>query len=423
MESIGQSTTKATTPPSSSNGPPLPSDSMDARDATLPPNPTEIVNALNQPDIILEPTDPDKIFEGILEPPRLPNFTFTSSPRNGSPESKRTAYMSLNDAVLHVTQSTEPTITISQFEKLVDVVGVTTRSMVNGLLAKRKSKGKRKKNKTTIKRSSSLSNVRSSATKMLADPVDLGRTGRMQARKSKSPVRAGGPSTNKSSRSSDSPKIAGMTLNPRSGSPESRKTNTADEVDSGKEDELGDGVRRPAFPLSVQVSDSDAVSTLKVKSDEKAGPRLNPGSAIQFLTPPVPILPLASPAIDDGKQSRTGLLPDSPSAIPARDSYDINKPTCSLNLVCYRGGDRGCVLVQINAILESRFANLEDFKKALTADPRLIDTDQALLYRLHKAYRSEMCSFWRRIFSLKTHTGIRLLAVILCLVFHTGSSS
>ena len=103
--------------------------------------------------------------------------------------------------------------------------------------------------------------------------------------------------------------------------------------------------------------------------------------------------------------------PNPPSATPPRNAYDVHRPTCSLNLVCYRDGAQGCVLVQIHTILESRFSDTEDFKSELKKDSRLIVSDQAFFRKLQRTYWYEMCGFWRRYLSLKTLRGIRLLVV------------
>jgi hypothetical protein len=88
-----------------------------------------------------------------------------------------------------------------------------------------------------------------------------------------------------------------------------------------------------------------------------------------------------------------------------------NVSTCSLNLVCYRGGREGCVSRQVQVIKESLCEDQEEFQDLLKEYPNLIQTDEEFLKRLRDEYRFQMCSFLRRYFSLKTLRKIRLLSV------------
>lgn len=96
----------------------------------------------------------------------------------------------------------------------------------------------------------------------------------------------------------------------------------------------------------------------------------------------------------------------------AQDSaYLTTRPTCSLNLVCYRSGATGCKLQQIHVAEQTRFKSDHAFKAACAARPDLLTSDYALLQALRNTYLRAMCGFWRRIFFLKTLRGIRLLEV------------
>lgn len=101
----------------------------------------------------------------------------------------------------------------------------------------------------------------------------------------------------------------------------------------------------------------------------------------------------------------------STSAKENTDFYDINKPTCSLNLVCYRSGAAGCDLQQLHCILHWKFPSEELFLKMTAAKPHLIATDSRFFQEMRKIYKLKMCGFFRRHFSLKTLKTFRILAV------------
>ncbi|KAH6619008.1 hypothetical protein C7974DRAFT_474731 [Boeremia exigua] len=89
----------------------------------------------------------------------------------------------------------------------------------------------------------------------------------------------------------------------------------------------------------------------------------------------------------------------------------VDRPTCSLNLLCYRPGYQGCVLKQITVIGRSRFPSKDAYEKALNErKDNLISDDEAFFRTLQATYSLQMCSFWRRHFSMKTLQQIRLLS-------------
>ena len=94
------------------------------------------------------------------------------------------------------------------------------------------------------------------------------------------------------------------------------------------------------------------------------------------------------------------------------------KPTCSLNLICYRPGSQGCVLRQIRVISRAKFAKVEDYSAAIEANDGIVSTDKEFFELLWKKYNERMCSFWRRYLSLKTLRRIRLLSVSLSACLH-----
>jgi hypothetical protein len=91
--------------------------------------------------------------------------------------------------------------------------------------------------------------------------------------------------------------------------------------------------------------------------------------------------------------------------------WDTTRPTCSLPLVCYRSGSRGCERGKVEAAMQSRFASEDAFQKTTAENSKLVKTDKDFFYALRIVYSREMCNFWRRNLSLKSLHGIRLLLV------------
>ena len=122
-----------------------------------------------------------------------------------------------------------------------------------------------------------------------------------------------------------------------------------------------------------------------------------------------------------GPQPQASLHPPTPASILASNAA---KPTCSLNLICYRPGSRGCVLQQVRVISRAKFDKVEDYSAAVKANDGIVSTDKELFELLWKEYNERMCSFWRRYLSLKTLRRIRLLSVSLsaCIYYATALS-
>lgn len=106
------------------------------------------------------------------------------------------------------------------------------------------------------------------------------------------------------------------------------------------------------------------------------------------------------------KRDTTTTLDMEPSADPIE-----TKPTCMLNLVCYRSGMQGCELNQIYVANRNRYKLKMDFSKAVRDNPDLITDDRTFFHALRRVYLREMCGIWRRMLFLKTLRGIRLLSV------------
>lgn len=89
------------------------------------------------------------------------------------------------------------------------------------------------------------------------------------------------------------------------------------------------------------------------------------------------------------------------------------KPTCSLNLMCYRSGSQGCVRRQIHVLSQARLAISRDDYSSIVSIKNsggLVRTDEEFFAALHREYEHHICGFWRRYLSLKTLRQIRLLS-------------
>lgn len=89
-----------------------------------------------------------------------------------------------------------------------------------------------------------------------------------------------------------------------------------------------------------------------------------------------------------------------------------SKPTCSLNLMCYRSGRQGCIRRQIRVASKTRWAaSIPDIPKEFWDEKLdMICNDQQFFHALHQEYEQHIRGFWRRYLSLKTLRQIRLLS-------------
>lgn len=147
-------------------------------------------------------------------------------------------------------------------------------------------------------------------------------------------------------------------------------------------------------------------------------------STIPNLAPPVPNLtlsvqqPFTTTYTGAHLSTHQSFLP-APAPTPTGNSnpntpryYDTDKPTCSLNLVCYRSGRDGCRLEQVQCTLASKFpAGDQGLQSALASNPRLVYTDEAFFREMRRLFDGNMSSPWRRYLSLKTLKGFRILSV------------
>lgn len=156
------------------------------------------------------------------------------------------------------------------------------------------------------------------------------------------------------------------------------------------------------------------------------GPVSSPGAASgSSLLPPVARHPLDTPNPQGLDQEPTrdvkGWLLDQqvsteqlhqvtpPTERPSH--YVIDRPTCSINLVCYRSGAKGCSRKQIQCVLRSRFPDEESYEKMVSANGHLMQTDVEFFEEARRLFEHEMCDFFRRWFSLKSLRAFRVLAV------------
>lgn len=145
------------------------------------------------------------------------------------------------------------------------------------------------------------------------------------------------------------------------------------------------------------------------------------------LIPPVSNIPMDTPGLGPRDRIASGspiLGPQSPdistqgpadtnhaSEIIQPSYYDTTKPTCSLNLVCYRSGSRGCDLQQIHCVLRSMYSSEESFQSAVASQPHLVYSDDQFFREMKRLYTRKMCGLFRRYFSLKTLRAFRILSV------------
>ena len=133
-----------------------------------------------------------------------------------------------------------------------------------------------------------------------------------------------------------------------------------------------------------------------------------PSPGLTGVAPPVGRNPLASPTPKKIDEFGPNSLRWGDQTSPENKN---EKPTCSLNLVCYRSGGRGCEFHQIQTAKRSLFESEDKFRTALAENPELITTDTEFFQALRDVYLGKMSGFWRRAFFLKTLKGIRLLSV------------
>jgi hypothetical protein len=181
------------------------------------------------------------------------------------------------------------------------------------------------------------------------------------------------------------------------------KTPATPEKKTGMEDTsielLSDRPMEFPDPAAPPVSRNPLASPTFKQTDasEVASPT---ASTMQFvdspLIPPRIQLKKLEPTELEGKGRTEKSVATSPSSQNTMH-YITTKPTCSLNLVCYRSGARGCELHQIQTVKRSHFKDDAEFQKVLTENPELISRDEQFFNALRDVYLGKMCNFWRRV--------------------------
>ncbi|CAO2656555.1 Nn.00g053580.m01.CDS01 [Neocucurbitaria sp. VM-36] len=118
-----------------------------------------------------------------------------------------------------------------------------------------------------------------------------------------------------------------------------------------------------------------------------------------------------SQGLPEQPRLRTSIQPPTKILVtPTTDTF--TKPTCSLNLICYRPGSQGCVRRQMQV---ARKSHVQPQEKVPQQNAGLITSDEQFFLALSREYNQHICGFWRGLVSLKTLRQIRLLS-------YTGAS-
>ncbi|KAH7559724.1 hypothetical protein BM1_03358 [Bipolaris maydis] len=139
------------------------------------------------------------------------------------------------------------------------------------------------------------------------------------------------------------------------------------------------------------------------------------------LQPASPVDSVTSTDVNEHAYPRQSTTPiaDQFSVLPPTQTVSspttgtLTKPTCSLNLMCYRSGSQGCVRRQIHVLSQARLGiSRDDYSKIASVKNSggLIRSDKEFFAALHREYEHHICGFWRRYLSLKTLRQIRLLS-------------
>lgn len=157
-------------------------------------------------------------------------------------------------------------------------------------------------------------------------------------------------------------------------------------------------IARPSSPTQQPTKPSDA-SQSNPRPSKRPKPIPPAALVAPFGNVPNSTGPLTPLPEDDGNDK---------SKRKNNNAVDVTKPTCSLNLVCYRSGN--CIARQIRVISEDRMDDWLAYQMTKRQNQDLISSDRELFETLRRIYRTEMCGFWRRFFSLKTLRRLRLLS-------------
>ncbi|KAK8034579.1 hypothetical protein PG993_009574 [Apiospora rasikravindrae] len=133
----------------------------------------------------------------------------------------------------------------------------------------------------------------------------------------------------------------------------------------------------------------------------KKEPPTWPGSPAPGAVSKLPVIPGRPFSNAHSQSPRADVYTGQRDPLASPEIYDTSKPTCSLDLVCYRAGSGGCNPQQIQCTLRSR---------TIEANPSLISTDDQLFSQMKRIFEKEIRGFIRRRLSLKTLKSFRVLA-------------
>lgn len=171
-------------------------------------------------------------------------------------------------------------------------------------------------------------------------------------------------------------------------------------------------VPRSYFASPPPILENFNPSSGRYASEQDVWPSLQTSPVpVSSTPPPQPPLPVTQwAAIPLSAVHSKALSPNSDqtqisvNAIPS-------KRTCSLHLLCYRSGGRGCKRAYIRVTKKEFYAGVLEYEEDIKNSQDLITRDENFFKGLRRIYRSEMCGFWRRLLGLKTLRRIQLLTV------------
>lgn len=129
-----------------------------------------------------------------------------------------------------------------------------------------------------------------------------------------------------------------------------------------------ESLRTPTPPVDITILEEQS----SINSSAQGGSPSSPIEVIDSIADAYVAMPV---------RSTTG------KSLPA----DVTKPTCSLNLVCYRSAASGCVSHQIRVARPARFKTVQHYRAVCTANPKMITTDDEFFYALREGYKKHMC--------------------------------
>ena len=164
------------------------------------------------------------------------------------------------------------------------------------------------------------------------------------------------------------------------------------------------------LPVPGEIEHSDVEETPR-------SPAMLLGTGVDRVASPENITSVIPP-VANGQLLSTSDLKDAAAKLGGHSDYDTSKRTCSLNLVCFRSGAKGPCLKQLHTTAVSKWdadgtgaGSPVDFGAFVSKHPQYVTRDEALFREMRRVYEQEMCTFFRRCFSLKTLRTFQILEV------------